>query len=80
MIKEPGPAHRCTCPFLVESCRSIVSGFVFPTVGSPLNATIKHVELVMKLNKQGPQVFKTIYSISKHVLTSSDQGNEWRYC
>lgn len=78
MIKQAGPAHRCTCPFLVVSCRSIVSGFVFPTVGSPLNAT-KHVEL-MKLTEQGPQVLKSICGISKHVLTSFDQGNEWRYC
>lgn len=31
-----GAVSACTCPFFVVSCRSTVSVFVFPVVGSPL--------------------------------------------
>lgn len=55
---------KYTCPFFVVSCRSIVSGLVFPTVGSPLGHASKRKKLprvitftkTIGIRKLGPYV------------------------
>lgn len=66
-----------TCPFFVVSCWSMVSGFVFPTVGSPLIMSAQFWKGKESANIffGSRKVLENITELKDMVLTSFYQEN-----